>query len=167
MLNNTFSEQSFGAIKRLIEAISPSKDLAEEHLTNLLKSDPEDVDADGPDALLWLLKDVVDWETGYFVDWKDTESFVQCLTDIASAWGASLGFGVDDPLDEDFLDEVSVPDLMVRAHSELLEQGLVLWNWDTGGDCYSGWITRIDSRPTMNSISATLETEIREGSQPF
>lgn len=167
MLKDTFSESSLQAVGRLIEIISPSKEQAEQHLANLLRESPEDDDADGPGALLWLLKDVIDWETGYFVDWKDTESFVQCLTGLASAWGTHLSFGTDDPLDDDFLDEVSVPDLMVRAHLELLEKGLVLWNWDTGGDCYGGWISRIDARPVMDVVSALLETEIREGSQPF
>lgn len=119
------------------------------------------------DGALWLLNDITDWELTYFVDWKDTESFVECLSGIAKRWGATLTFGVDDPLDEDFLDETEVPELMIRAHGELLPQRLLLWNWDTEGDAYGGWITRTESASAVLEAGEALGVEIRTGDQPF
>jgi hypothetical protein len=167
MLTNLFTEQELSAIGQLIDLISPSAEIANKHREQFLDADPDDVDAEDASALPWLLKDVVDWETGYFVDWKDTESFVQCTTGIAEAWGATVTFGTENPLDDDFLDDVTVPELMIRAHKELLGQGLILWNWNTQGDCYSGWLTRTSERALVKSLLEPLGVEVREADQPF
>lgn len=150
------------AIERLIAVLSAQATLAQAHRSAYAEAADED-----SEAALWTLKEAIDWQSGFFVDWKDSESFVQCLQQLAQAWGASLSFGVEDALDEDFLDEHDVPELMQRAHAELAAQGLTLWNWDTEGDCYAGWITRSDSAATVQQCSEQLGVEIREGSEPF
>ena len=32
-----------------------------------------------PDQVLWTLKDAIDWTSGFYVDWKDTETFIDCV----------------------------------------------------------------------------------------
>ena len=150
------------AVEKLVRALTPPGEDPAETISAIDRGWEN-----AEDGALWLLNDITDWELTYFVDWKDTESFVECLSGIAKRWGATLTFGVDDPLDEDFLDETEVPELMIRAHGELLPQGLLLWNWDTEGDAYGGWITRTESASAVLEAGEALGVEIRPGDQPF
>ena len=43
--------------------------------------DAEEDEADA-DALLFQIKEIIDWESGFYVDWKDAESFIGCLNQL-------------------------------------------------------------------------------------
>ncbi|HSW06487.1 DUF6630 family protein [Aquabacterium sp.] len=168
MIRDNYSTDQILSAEKLLEIINPSADLAHQQIVQFREALLSEVDDDGDDSnLLWVVKDVVDWESGYFVDWKDTESFVHCVMKLADRWGVTLTFGSENPLADDFLSRTTVPDLMNQAHSELLPKGLVLWNWDTEGDCYCGWITKSISASAVAAISATLGIEVRSGDRPF
>ena len=86
-----------------------------------------------PDQVLWTLKDAIDWTSGFYVDWKDTETFIDCVNQLAARYAIEIDWG-GDPSDEDFLDGTDVPALMATAYDRLREHGYTLWNWNTGGD---------------------------------
>jgi hypothetical protein len=164
MLKDIYSTNQIIAAEKLIELINPSAELAQQQLAKfretLLSEDDEP-------SILWVIKDIVDWESGYFVDWKDTESFVHCVMKLADRWGVTLTFGCQDPFSRDFLYQVTVPELLNKAHAELLPKGFALWSWDTENDCYSGWITRAISASEVATISSTLDIEVRSGDRSF
>lgn len=130
-------------------------------------ADEEDLEDFGDDPAIWVLKDVIDWDTGFFVDWKDTESFIGAVDKLAQARGVSIAWGVEDPLDEEFLDSTDVPALMALAHGQLAAQGLTLWNWATDSDCYGGWIARSQDDAAMVEVSEQLGVRFRTGDLPF
>jgi hypothetical protein len=115
---------------------------------------------------LWMLAGVIEQET-FFVDWKDTESFVFAIDDLAAQYEVTVNWGVDDPFENDFLDNINVPTLMQRAHGDLLKHGLTLWNMNTQSDCYRGWILPALYDAAVLVLSQQLDGSFRPGSAPF
>lgn len=113
------------------------------------------------------LQQAIDWVSGYFVDWKDTGSFVDAIDQLAARWNLRLDWGVEDPSDEDFLDGTDVPALMATAYDRLREHGYTLWNRDTGGDAYAGWIALRRDDENMRAVAAALGIDLRPGSDAF
>lgn len=128
--------------------------------------DAEEDEADA-DMLLFQIKEIIDCEAGFYVDWKDAESFIGCLNQLCERIDLEIDWGTDDPEDEDFLEGTSVPELMELATDQLRVAGYTLWNWDTGGDAYAGWITRSEDDDEMLEIADTLAFDLRSGDQPY
>lgn len=124
---------------------------------------PEDLDA------VWIINDIIVGRSGFYVGWKDTESFIDTLESVCEQRDVDIeiNWGMDDPDDEDFFDTVSVPELMEIATRQLAREGLTLWNWDTGGDAYGGWLTRTEDDEEMLALAELLGVDIRRGDQPF
>ncbi|MNT95328.1 hypothetical protein D3C72_2371840 [compost metagenome] len=78
-----------------------------------------------------------------------------------------MDWGTEDTEDEDFLEGTSVPELMEIVATQLRMAGYTLWNWDTGGDAYGGWITRSEDDEEILEIADTLGFDIRPGDQPY
>lgn len=162
------TDTQIAAIEQLISLINPT----EQGMVDQLAKFKEDLTDAGDECengvdLIWLLKDVIDWDTGFFVDWKDTESFVGSINTLCEAWDVQIYWGVDDPEDDEFLDNTDVPNLMELAHAALQEHGLTLWQWDTEGDCYAGWISRTGLDDELLAISDQLDVEFRQGDEPY
>jgi hypothetical protein len=156
------------AVCRLIALISPDAETAQEMLAAFQAADPDASDAGAETegaALMWSLKEVGDWKIVFYVDWKDTESFVQSIDALCALRGIELDWGCDDPLADGFLDGRAVPDLIPIAHEGLAPHGLGLWSWDTQGDCYSGFITHRADEAAVRSISRSVGVEFRAGDE--
>ena len=162
-----FATDPRAAIAHLITLICPDVGMARE-----LAADFEDAECD-PDvgaetegaALMWALKEAGDWKAVFYVDWNDTASFVQSVDALCELRGVALDWGCDDPLADEFLNEQDVPALVVRAHEALALHGLILWSWDTEGDCYSGFITHRADEGEVRTISRCLGVEFRAGDE--
>ncbi|MEI2456863.1 hypothetical protein ABU614_03425 [Lysobacter firmicutimachus] len=113
------------------------------------------------------VQEIIDWTSGYLVDWKDTETFIDAIAQLAARWNLRVDWGVEDPGDEDFLAGTDVPELMARAYDRLREHGYTLWNRDTGGDAYAGWIALRRDDENMQAVCAALGIDIRPGSDAF
>ena len=120
----------------------------------------------GDEQWLWDLKDAIDWRAGFYVDWKDTETFIDCVNQLAARYAIEIDWG-GDPSDEDFLDGTDVPALMATAYDRLREHGYTLWNWNTGGDAYAGWMALRRDDDGMQQLAAVMGVEIRPGSDAF
>lgn len=116
---------------------------------------------------VWLLKDVIDWKSGYYVDWADPRSLIDSISELAARWNLRIDWGVEDPSDDDFLDAVDVPVLMATAYDRLREHGYTLWTWNTGGEAHAGWITRSRDDEAMQVVAHALGIELRAASDAF
>ena len=106
-----------------------------------------------PDQVLWTLKDAIDWTSGFYVDWKDTETFIDCVNQLAARYAIEIDWGGDA--------------LMATAYDRLREHGYTLWNWNTGGDAYAGWMALRRDDDGMQQLAAVMGVEIRPGSDAF
>jgi hypothetical protein len=113
-----------------------------------------------------VLKDAIDWSAGFYVDWNDTESLVDSVEELVARWNLSIDWG-GDTSDDDFLDATDVPALMAVAYDRLREYGYTLWNWNTDGDAYAGWIALSRDDEAMQHLCTALGIEIRPGSDAF
>lgn len=122
---------------------------------------------------IWLLKDVIDWKAGFYVDGADAVSFIDTITELAARWNLSIDWGVEDATDEDFLAAAEVPSLMAIAFDRLREYGYSLWTWNAARgpsgdeDIQAGWITLSNDDEAMQEVADGLGIELRPGSDPF
>jgi len=114
-----------------------------------------------------ILKDVIDWTSGFYVGVDDAESLIDSVNELAARWNLRIDWGVDDPGDEDFLARADVPSLMATAYDRLREYGYTLWTWNTGGDAHAGWITHSRDDEAMQVLAPALGIELRPGSDAF
>lgn len=119
------------------------------------------------DEPVWLIKDAIDWKAGYYVDWKDSESFIDSINELAARWNLRIDWGTDDTADPEFLDGTDIPALMATAHDRLREHGYTLWTWNTGADSYAGWIALRRDDEGLQMLATALGIEARPGSDAF
>lgn len=149
---------------QLMLLINPGdEDTALQQFARYRETCEDDADAEPAETI----QEVIDWTSGYRVDWKDTGSFIDSIAQLASRWNLSIDWGVEDPTDEDFLDATDVPELMAKAFVRLREHGYTLWNRDTGSDMYAGWITLRRDDENMEAVAAALGIDIRLGSDAY
>jgi hypothetical protein len=138
-----------------------------EYRDALAESDPDEVQP------VWLLKDVIDWKAGFYVDGTDAVSFIDTITELSARWNLRIDWGVEDASDEDFLADADVPSLMAVAYDRLREYGYSLWTWNTANgpsgdeDMQAGWITLSSDDEAMQELAHALDIELRPGSDPF
>lgn len=131
----------------------------------------EGADVDDAEPV-WLLKDVIDWKSGFFVDAADSEAFIESIIELVARWNLRIDWGVEDATDEDFLAGTDVPALMAVAYDRLREYGYTLWTWNTSsgtacGDTHAGWITLTRDDDAMQALAPELGIELRAGSDAF
>lgn len=56
---------------------------------------------------------------------------------------------------------------MAVAFDRLREHGYSLWNWNTGGDAYAGWIALSRDDDAMLTLTSLLGVEVRLGNEAF
>ena len=121
---------------------------------------------------VWLLKDAIDWRSGFYVDAADTQSLIDAVAELAARWNLRIDWGVEDPTDDESLAATDVPALMATAYDRLREYHYTLWTWNTanaatGGEAHAGWITLSRDDEAMQAVAAALGIELRAGSDAF
>ncbi|HHW4679230.1 MAG TPA: DUF6630 family protein [Xylella sp.] len=124
------------------------------------------LDDDGVQTWLWALKDVIDWRSGFYADWKDIKSFIDAVDELAARWNLRIDWGIDLD-DDDFFDVTDVSELMAVAYDCLREHGYTLWNWDTESNSYAGWIALSRDDEVMLTLCSLLGVEVRHGNEAF
>lgn len=122
---------------------------------------------DGDVQPLDLLRDVIDWKSGFHVDAADVSGLVECIGELASRWNLRIDWGVDDVTDEAFMRDVDIGSLLALAHQQLREHGYSLWTWNPRGqaqeDIYAGWMTLRRDDEAMMELAQALDVELRPG----
>ena len=112
-----------------------------------------------------LLRDVIDWKSGFHVEEGDAAAAVDSVNELASRWNLSIDWGVEDPSDDEFLQASDVPELLATAHDRLREYGYTLWLWETAetsmGDSYAGWMTHSRDDEALRIVASALAIEVR------
>ena len=109
----------------------------------------------------WVLKDIIDWKSGFQIHDDDATAFVEAISELVSRWNLELDWGVDDPTDDEFLDSASVPGLLQVAYDALRSYGYTLWVWETGTESTAGWIALSRDDDAMRVIAPALGIELR------
>jgi hypothetical protein len=118
---------------------------------------------DEGDDPVWLLRDAIDWKSGFYVEDRDPAGLIEVLDELASRFNLRIDWGVEDPSDEDFLSEAEVPALIGVAYDRLREHHYTLWTWETGHDSHAGWITQQRDDEALRLVAGTLGFHVRTG----
>lgn len=109
------------------------------------------------------LDDATDWRSSFRLETQDTRTLVESLDELSSRWNLRIDWGVEDPTDDEFLDQVEVESLLQTAYDRLREYHYTLWLRDAGHGLVSGWITRSEDNEAMRTIATALGVDVRPG----
>jgi hypothetical protein len=111
-----------------------------------------------------VIRRVIDWRSGFYVDAQDTHTLVQAIDELASRWNISIDWG-GDPHDDDFHANVDAAALFGIAYDGLLEHDYTLWAWETEDDSYAGWMTLKRDNEHLRELAISLGINLRLGSE--
>lgn len=121
-----------------------------------------DYDYFSESPIIWVLMQF----SGFYVGWKDGESFKRSVEKLAHDWGiGSFRFPSDFNAETD--DAWSVPELMQWARCRLEPHGLLLWHWNTDEDNYCGAISREKDWPEIVRVCESLGVAVLPGDRQF
>lgn len=149
-----------GWIWQLLLVINPGDEDAALQQFGAFQDALDGADADDIDAVQ-VLKDVIDWKSGFHIGETDTGALIEALNELAARYNLAIDWGVEDPTDAEFLARVTATELLNTAHDQLRLDGYTLWTWDTGTDALAGWMTLADDDEGMRVIAAALGIEVR------
>ena len=118
--------------------------------------------AEGEDPV-HVIRDAIDWKSGFFLPEDDAEGVVQALDELAARYDLRIEWGVEDPTDAEFLAEADVAHLLSTAYDRLREHHYTLWTWETGSDHHGGWITRQVDDEALRLVAGALGIHVRTG----
>jgi hypothetical protein len=111
-----------------------------------------------------IIRRVIDWRSGFYVDRQDTRALVQAIDELSSRWNISIDWG-GDPDDDDFHTDVDAASLFAIAYDGLLEHGYTLWAWEAEDDSCAGWITLKRDNEFLRELATSLGINMRLGSE--
>lgn len=120
---------------------------------------------DDEQAPMELLKDVIDWTSGFHVPSADCATLIDVIEQLASRWNLRIDWGVDEPDDPGFLDATDAPALLSVAYDRLREYGYTLWTWNAEGDVSAGWMASSRDDEAIRLLGAALGVEVRPASE--
>ncbi|GAB3380325.1 DUF6630 family protein [Lysobacter fragariae] len=109
------------------------------------------------------LRDAIDWKSGFHIAGDDPAGLIEVLDELASRFNLRIDWGVDDPGDEDFLDDVEVPTLIATAFDRLREHHYTVWTYEAGADHHAGWIAQQRDDEAVPMVAGVLGFHVRAG----
>lgn len=120
-------------------------------------------DEDGVAAVA-VVRNVIDWRSGFQVDAQDTHALVQAVEELSSRWNIAIDWGSDTD-DDDFHADIDAASLFASAYDRLAEHGYTLWACETDDDRYAGWVTLTRDNEPLREVAAALGINMRLGSE--
>lgn len=145
----------------LLQLINPGDEDTALRQFDLLR---ERMAAGSAESLPWLLRDIVDWTSGFFVMPDDVEGTFEVLDELAARYGLQIEWGGDRD-DEDFMETLDVPVLLSRAYDSLRPHGYTLWCWNADADGYGGWMALRRDDDGMRALAQVLGFELRTANE--
>jgi hypothetical protein len=112
-----------------------------------------------------IIRRVIDWRSGFYVDARDTRALVQAIDELSSRWNMSIDWGGDADDDDFHTADIDAASLFAIAYDRLLEHGYTLWAWETEDDKCAGWITLKRDNEPLREVATSLGINMRLGSE--
>lgn len=145
---------------QLLLIINPGDEDAALQQFNAFQEAVGGADADDLD-LPELLREVIDWKSGFHIDESDPGALIECLVELAARFDLAIDWGVEDPGDEEFLARASASELLETAYDQLRSNGYTLWTWDTGTEALAGWMSLSSDDEGIRIIAPALGFDAR------
>jgi hypothetical protein len=89
----------------------------------------------------------------FAVDWKDTGTFLELLDHVTHNIGLEIVFRWPDDIPTE---DLKIYQLLALANDQLAVHDCELWQWQTDGDTYQGWIARTSDAAQIEQLAAEL-----------
>lgn len=145
------------AVEQLILCINPHMQDAKMQIAALHLEIQKYQQSDlNPYALMLMFKEVTQWKSSYYTDWKDADSLVAAINQLASLWQVNINWTLGQSSEKNGLYKPDVHLLLDHVHPQFLASELRLWGWDTSGEDYGGWVARVKHDDEIAAIANTL-----------
>lgn len=112
---------------------------------------------------IWVLRDIIDWTSGFHVADDDNASLVDSLVELAARYDLRIDWDTEDPTDAEYLAGVDMSALVATAYDALRAYGYTVWLWDTGTAATAGFMTRSHDDEAMRAVAPALGIDVRHG----
>ena len=159
-----YQESDVLAAESLLGLIAPNEESRRRLCERLHQELSTEVEYDHFSELpiIWVLAKF----SGFYVDWKDDESFKPFVEELAQDWRAT-SFAFPPDLRNEMDELLTVPELMQWARFRLEPHGLLLWHWNTEEDNYCGAISREKDWPEIVKVCESLGVVAFPGDEQF
>jgi len=118
-------------------------------------------DDDAPGSVQAALEAATDWRSSFRIAEDARATLIDALTTLSERFRVEIDWDVEDPTDDEALEDTPTMSLLQTAFDQLRVAGYTLWLWETGDVTIAGVMAPREDDEGMRVLAHALGLELR------